>query len=188
MYMRKCANIFPYMRRQFIIYDFATASFWISLYMRKIWFSFFSVYGIRNITDFDAQAPMSPQVEFHIVFSSSSLYYRTNDDQNIFFQHFFITILTQREWLKKKNNAEGTLRRLVSNTTLQGKSHLCIPFLGIARPQPQFPHSFVCERFILYSQDRSTYFLKQNRPIYRGNMYINRSQIHELWKLRLWPP
>ncbi len=31
---------------------------------------------------------------------------------------------------------------------LQRKSHLCIPFLGIARPQPQFPHSCVCERFI----------------------------------------
>jgi hypothetical protein len=24
--------------------------------------------------------------------------------------------------------------------TLKRKSHLCIPFLGIARPQPQFPH------------------------------------------------
>ncbi len=33
--------------------------------------------------------------------------------------------------------------------TLQRKFHLCIPFLGIARPQPQFPHSFVCEH--LYS-------------------------------------
>jgi hypothetical protein len=41
--------------------------------------------------------------------------------------------------------------------SLQGKSHLCIPFLGIARPQPQFPHSCVCERFI-YSQDPSKYF------------------------------
>jgi hypothetical protein len=41
--------------------------------------------------------------------------------------------------------------------TLQGKSHLCIPFLGIARPWSQFPHSYVCERFI-YSQDRSSYF------------------------------
>ncbi len=43
---------------------------------------------------------------------------------------------------------------------------MCIPFLGIARPQ--FPHSCVCERFI-YSQDRSTYFLHQNRKIDRGN-------------------
>jgi hypothetical protein len=41
--------------------------------------------------------------------------------------------------------------------TLQRKSNLCIPFLGIAQPQSQFPHSCVCERFI-YSQDRSTYF------------------------------
>jgi hypothetical protein len=41
--------------------------------------------------------------------------------------------------------------------TLQGKSHLCIPFLGIAQPQSQFPHSCVSEQFI-YSQDQSTYF------------------------------
>ncbi len=44
-----------------------------------------------------------------------------------------------------------------AKNTLQGKSHLRIPFLGIARPHSQFTHSCVCERFI-YSQDRSTYF------------------------------
>ncbi len=38
-------------------------------------------------------------------------------------------------------------------STLQRKSHLCIPFPGIARPQPQFPHPCVCERFM--SQERS---------------------------------
>ncbi len=38
-------------------------------------------------------------------------------------------------------------------STLQRKSHLCIPFLGTARPQPQFPHPCVCERFM--SQERS---------------------------------
>ncbi len=52
---------------------------------------------------------------------------------------------------------------------LQRKSHLCIPFLGIARPQPQFPHSCVCERFI-QSQERSTYFLQQYRQTNRGNV------------------
>ncbi len=45
-----------------------------------------------------------------------------------------------------------------TSTTLQGKALLCIPFLGIAQPQSQFPHLVcVCERFI-YSQDRSKYF------------------------------
>ncbi len=43
------------------------------------------------------------------------------------------------------------------NVTLQRKSNFYIPFLGIARPQSQFSHSCVCERF-RYSQDRSTYF------------------------------
>jgi hypothetical protein len=38
--MRKCANISPYMRRMLVIYDFATASFSISLYMRKFSFLF----------------------------------------------------------------------------------------------------------------------------------------------------
>jgi hypothetical protein len=52
-----------------------------------------------------------------------------------------------------------------------------IPKKGITRPQSQFPHSCVCERFI-YSHDRSAY------PA-AGNMwtetweYINRSQTNE---------
>ncbi len=43
--MRKCANISPYMRRPLVTYDFATALFWISLYMREILFSFLSVWS-----------------------------------------------------------------------------------------------------------------------------------------------
>ncbi len=42
--------------------------------------------------------------------------------------------------LAKKGFGEGS--------ALKGKSHLCIPFLGIVRPQSKFPHSCVCERFI----------------------------------------
>ncbi len=41
--MRKCENISPYMRRPLVIYDFATALFWISSYMRIILFYFLSV-------------------------------------------------------------------------------------------------------------------------------------------------
>ncbi len=40
-FMRKRANISPCMRRPLVIYDFATAPLWISLYIRKTWFSFF---------------------------------------------------------------------------------------------------------------------------------------------------
>ncbi len=54
-------------------------------------------------------------------------------------------------------------------STLQGKSHLCIPFLGIAQPQSQFRHSCVCERFI-YFQDRSTYILAAERQTNPGNI------------------
>ncbi len=57
----------------------------------------------------------------------------------------------------------------ISKFTLQQNSHLCMSFLGIARPHSQFPHSCVCERFIS-SQDRSTC---------RSWEYINRTQKHE---------
>ncbi len=60
---------------------------------------------------------------------------------------------------------------------LRGKSHLCIPFLGIVRPQSQFPHSCVCERFI-YSQDRSTYFPAAEQAD-RSWKYISLSQVYE---------
>ncbi len=45
-YMGKYLRIYSYIRKPFLIYDFATAPFWISLHMRKIWFSFLSVYCI----------------------------------------------------------------------------------------------------------------------------------------------
>ncbi len=54
--------------------------------------------------------------------------------------------------------------------TLQEKSHLYIPFLGITRSQSQYPHLYVCERFI-FSQDLSTYIsLQQNRQTNPGNI------------------
>jgi hypothetical protein len=55
--------------------------------------------------------------------------------------------------------------------------HIYIPFLGIARPQSQFPHSCVCELFI-YSQDQSTYFPAAEWAD-RSWKYINLSKIYE---------
>jgi hypothetical protein len=49
-----------------------------------------------------------------------------------------------------------------------------IPRKGIARPQSQFPHSCVCERFI-YSQDRSAYIVA-GKYVDRSWEYIHRSQ------------
>ncbi len=42
-YMGKYLRISSFSRKPFLIYDFATAPLWISLYMRKIGFSFLSV-------------------------------------------------------------------------------------------------------------------------------------------------
>ncbi len=43
-YMGKYFCISSYIRKPFLIYDFATAPLWISLYMRKILFSFLSMH------------------------------------------------------------------------------------------------------------------------------------------------
>ncbi len=45
-YIGKYLRISSYIRKPFLIYDFATALLWISLYMSKIWFSFLSVYDL----------------------------------------------------------------------------------------------------------------------------------------------
>ncbi len=70
--------------------------------------------------------------------------------------------------------------------TVQRKSSLSIPFLGLARPQSRFPSSCVWKRFI-YCQDRSTYFLQQNRQIDRGNTVYKLLTDTWMWKLGLWP-
>jgi hypothetical protein len=50
--------------------------------------------------------------------------------------------------------------------TQQRKTPLCIPLLGIARPQSQFLHSCVCER-CTYSHDPSTCFaVRRSAMIY----------------------
>jgi hypothetical protein len=47
-YMGKYLRISSYIRKPFLIYNFATAPLWISLSMRKIWFSFLSVQRLRR--------------------------------------------------------------------------------------------------------------------------------------------
>ncbi len=42
-YLGKYLRVSSYIRKHFLIYDFATAPLWISSYMRKIWLSFLSV-------------------------------------------------------------------------------------------------------------------------------------------------
>jgi hypothetical protein len=66
--------------------------------------------------------------------------------------------------------------------TLQRKSHLCVPFLGIARPQSQFPHSCVCERFIYSYRIGPLIFLQLNRQTYHGNIYKSEAAQFLFWE------
>ncbi len=67
----------------------------------------------------------------------------------------------------------------VTAKTQYRKFETNIPRKGIARPQSQFPHSYVCERFI-NSHDRSAYSAA-GKYVDRSWEYIhvNRSQTHE---------
>ncbi len=59
--MGKYLRISSYIRKPFLIYDFATAPLWISLYMRKIWFSFLIV-CLTSL--FLVSRPLSPVSRF----------------------------------------------------------------------------------------------------------------------------
>ncbi len=73
---KKSVNISPYMRRPLVIYDLATAPLWISLYMRKIWFSFLSVWWSNT-------ASLSVTLDF------SSVHRSQNDGKGIFWHGIY---------------------------------------------------------------------------------------------------
>jgi hypothetical protein len=54
-YMGKYLRISSYIRKPFLIYDFATAPLWISFYMRKIRFSFLSVHTCTILDSWEFQ-------------------------------------------------------------------------------------------------------------------------------------
>ncbi len=51
-YIGKYFRISSYIRKPFLIYDFATAPLWISLYMRKILFSFYQCIFLGSVRIF----------------------------------------------------------------------------------------------------------------------------------------
>ncbi len=80
----------------------------------------------------------------------------------------------------KKNRSPSSCRVHRWNHTakrLYRKFETNVPRKGIARPQSQFPHSCVCERFI-YSHNRPAYSAAR-KYLDRYWKYINRSQTHE---------
>ncbi len=121
------------------------------------------------------------------------LLYDSTEDQGFLYTSCIMTRQRMRvdccqtSWpfVSERRGAVGPRR-----PTLQGKSPLRIPFLGIAWPQPKFPHSCVCERFI-YSQDRSTYFLqhtvKRARIICLMKMHPGSGRVKSISKCSMTP-
>ncbi len=96
-------------------------------------------------------------------------------------------IIGHHYWRTRKSNITHPNKRMYNVHTanaMYGKFEITIPRNETSRPRSQFPHSCICERFI-YSYDRSTNAIQQNRRTDRGNLHINRSHIHE-WKNWEW--
>ncbi len=70
----------------------------------------------------------------------------------------------------------------INRYTLQRRSDLCIPRNETALPRSQFPHSWICERFI-YSQDPSAYLAAEKQETDPGNIEI----AHRLKELGMRP-
>ncbi len=103
----------------------------------------------------------------------------------VFFQSINFLCLTPYltyAWGALRETREGWSLLTVKTeaNALQRKSHLCIPFLGIARPSVPMS-TFMCLWAIYIFQNRSSYFLQQNRQIDCGNNNIqiaHRLQLH----------
>ncbi len=74
----------------------------------------------------------------------------------------------------RMGSCAGTLEQSIG-AELQRKSHLCIPFLGIARPQFQFPHSLGL--WAIYIFPGSVHIFNCSKIDNRFWKYINLSQI-----------
>ncbi len=79
-------------------------------------------------------------------------------------------------WLDPKLYSISFLDELYMYTALQRKSHLCILRQWIARPQSQFPHSCVWERFIQYIPKSVHIFSCSRQFADRSWKNINRSR------------
>ncbi len=86
----------------------------------------------------------------------------------------------------KPNNTCRSTEEIRQDYALQPKSHLCIPFLGIARTQSQFPYSCVCERFTSIYSPRNGPHISCSR-IGRSTVGIKSLTDKWMWKLGLWP-
>ncbi len=101
-----------------------------------------------------------------------------------------ITITYPWIWIWKKylriHNTACDMYLFGDVTTLQRKFYLCIPFLRIARPQSQFPHSCVCERFIYCISMIGPYNSCSRIGISIIGIYKSLTDTW-MWKLGLWP-
>ncbi len=71
------------------------------------------------------------------------------------------------------------------NTKMQRKSNLCILRKGIAWPQYQFPHSYLCERFTyIFPGSVNIFFCRKGTPLV--GIYKKLTDIW-MWKLGLRP-
>jgi hypothetical protein len=78
----------------------------------------------------------------------------------------------------RKSRIFSHLMAFIKRSTLQRKSHLCIPFLGIARRLSLYFHVHVSVIDLYIPRFGSHIFLQQSRQIDRGNIQITHRHVN----------
>ncbi len=86
----KYLRISSYIRKLFLIYDFATAPLAISLYMRDIWFSFLSVYSHLHLVMRESMSMRAVSIWWGWWNRGSSLHHQRDYFFSYCIQHCFI--------------------------------------------------------------------------------------------------
>ncbi len=179
--MRKCANISSCMRRPLVIYDFATAPFWIPYIWGKFYFLFYQcIY--RHWTPLSLFLVLASTVEGSIQYGKLGKYHPLprwvgdSDSQTMplkllvatffytvtspiklnveFPQSFIFIYLSFRHFTQLgRDRTRGCYHAYNNHTakTQYRKFETNIPRKGTERLQPQFLHSCFCDRFIYSS-------------------------------------
>ncbi len=162
--MRKCAYISPYMRRPLVIYSMTLQLLhsefpylWGKFYFLfiSVLAQFSMVYGAKRVKDLTSRVFQVPT--WRLPFQLSLRRGRRKTD---FYCDGRAVPPTMNVPYRRPGKELLSCELLAIPAAQQPKSHLCVPFLGIAGPQSQCPHSCACERFI-YSQDQSTYIFPE---------------------------
>jgi hypothetical protein len=157
--MGKYLRIFSYIRKPFLIYDFATAPLWISLYMRKIWFFFISVYKLNESVTACVSVLYTAEVQRRPDQYSSSILFDC-----------FISVLLCVEYGDLSRRREQQLKNLCWKHVQHGNLPYCQPIAGRETAVLNFSE-YICLCFVPQNLDLYIVILISFYTVRNGLIY-----------------